>query len=615
VIPKTPMNKIIFLVLFCLVIITVSAQTDSSVNKVDSFLMHQKGLLGKLARNLMSDKPASPSTPVRKDLLFSRYRGKYIRNIVIRRLDFGTPITDTARKFETGLTRLANDLHRKTREAVVRKNLFFKKGEQLIPYLIADNERYLRDLPYLHDADIRVVYVNQDSVDIIVLTKDVLSLGGSIRMHNTTKLSITVSEANIAGSGQEFLLRGFFDNSRIPKFGYGAEYNARNIGGSFMDWYGGYISYNKNFASGFQNEEMVYTGIVRPLVNPYVKFTYAATAAWHETHPVYSSDTLYETNTMYRYYNYDGWIGWNTGALKFSSDFNKDNRIRTLLGVRYLQQSFNTIPFKYRSQYGYSFADLRAVLGSVTIFRQDYYKVHNVLGFGRNEDIPEGADISLITGWTKKVGVERPYIGIDVQRYFFTAKESYFNYTLKADGFWRDKQLEDVNLLFNVDYFTRLLRMGSKWSQRNFINAGISHQVRRVLNEPLLLQSDFGVREWHSDTLIAGDTRITLKAESVFFTPWELAKFRFAPFVFAHLCLFTPTEEKFAQSKWYNSIGAGVRTRNESLVFQTMEFRAFYFPNKNFVGEHWRLEFNSNVRFTYSRLFEKKPALVNVNGM
>ena len=609
------MNKIIFLIVFCLVIINAFAQTDSSVNRVDSFLIHQKGLLGKLARNLMSNKPSSPGAPVRKDLLFNMYRGRYIRNIIVKRLDFGTPITDTARKFETGLTRLANDLHHKTRESVVRKNLFFKKGDQLVPYLIADNERYLRDLPYLNDADISVVNVNRDSVDIIVLTKDVLSLGGSIRMHNTTKGSITISDANIAGTGQELLLRSFFDNKRVPKFGYGGEYNIRNIGGSFIDWYGGYISYNKNFASGFQNEDMVYTGILRPLVNPYAKFTYAATAAWHETHANYSSDTLYEMNTMYRYYNYDGWLGWNTGALKFSSDFNRDNRIRTLLGVRYLQQSFNTIPLKYRTQYGYQYADLRAVLGSVTIFRQDYYKVHNVLGFGRNEDIPEGADISLITGWTKKVGVERPYIGIDVERYFFTARESYFNYILKADGFWRDKQLEDINLLFNVDYFTRLLRMGSKWSQRNFISAGISHQVRRVLNEPLLLQSDFGVREWHSDTLIAGDTRITLKAESVFFTPWELAKFRFAPFVFAHLCLFTPTEEKFSQSKWYNSIGAGIRTRNESLVFQTMEFRAFYFPNRNLVGEHWRLEFNSNIRFTYSRLFEKKPSLVNVNGM
>ncbi len=501
----------------CLVIIDASAQTDSSVNKVDSFLMHQKGLLGKLAHNLMSDKPASPNAPVRKDLLFRRYRGKYIRNIIIKRLDFGTPITDTGRKFETRLTRWANDLHHKTREAVIRKNLFFRSGDKLVPYLIADNERYLRDLPYLHDADISVVNVNKDSVDIIVLTKDVLSIGGSIRMHNTTKMSVTISDANIAGTGQELLLRGFFDNERVPKFGYGGEYNARNIGGSFIDWYGGYLSYNKNFASGFQNEDMVYTGILRPLVNPYVKFTYAATAAWHETHANYSSDTSYETNTMYRYYNYDGWIGWNTGALKFSSDFNKDNRIRTLLGVRYLQQSFNTVPLKYETQYGYQYADLRAVLGSVTIFRQDYYKVHNVLGFGRNEDIPEGADISLITGWTKKVGVERPYIGIDVERYFFTAKESYFNYTLKADGFWRDKQLEDINLLFNVDYFTRLLRMGSKWSQRNFISAGISHQINRVLNEPLLLQSDFGVREWHSDTLIGRRYPHNFKSRVCFF--------------------------------------------------------------------------------------------------
>src|SRR5689334_4069884 len=136
------MNKVIFLIILCLLIINASAQTDSSVSKVDSFLMRQKGLLGKLARNLVSDKPASPNAPIRKDLLFSGYRGRYIRNIIIRRLDFGTPITDTARRFETNLTRWANDLHHKTRESIIRKNLFFKKGDKLIPYLIADNERY-----------------------------------------------------------------------------------------------------------------------------------------------------------------------------------------------------------------------------------------------------------------------------------------------------------------------------------------------------------------------------------------------------------------------------------------------------------------------------------------
>jgi hypothetical protein len=538
------MGKLLLLVFCCsLIIIQSYAQNDSSINKIDSFLMHQKGLLGKLARNLMADKPIASSAPVRNDLLFMKYKGKFIRNIVIKRLDFGTPLTDTGRHFKNTFTQLASDFHHKTREDVIRNNLFFKPGDQFIPYLISDNERQLRDLPYLHDAEISVKNAGSDSVDIVIVTKDVLSIGGSYEMQATTKMSLAVSEDNLGGTGDKFLLRGFFDNKRDPKFAYGTEYTSRNLGGSFIDWNGGYLNFNRNYTNGFQNEEMVYTGLKRPLVNPYVKFTYAAQAAWHITHDVYKSDTLYETNNRYRYYNYDAWIGWNTGAFKLSADVNKDNRMRTMLGLRYLQQSFGRVPLKYEGQYYYQFADLKAILSSITIFRQDFYKAQNVYGFGRNEDIPEGADLSLTTGWTKKSGSNRPYMSLNLQRYFFTARESYFNYTLKADGYLQHKQLEDINLLFNVDYFSRLIRMGNKWKQRSFVSAGIAHQVKRVLDEPLFLQSDFGVREWHADTLIAGDTRITLKAESVFFVPWRLAKFSFAPFAFGNLCLFTQREQ------------------------------------------------------------------------
>jgi len=166
-----------------------------------------------------------------------------------------------------------------------------------------------------------------------------------------------------------------------------------------------------------------------------------------------------------------------------------------------------------------------------------------------------------------------------------------------------------------VEYFSRLLKLGTRWKLRNFINGGAAYQAKRILNEPLFLQSDFGVREWRSDTLIAGNTRITLKGESVFFAPWELAKFRFAPFVFGNLCIFTPVEKKFSQSNWYKSIGGGVRTRNESLIFGTMEFRAYYFPQKNFLGDHWRFEFNTNIRFKYNSQFVKKPDFISVNVM
>ncbi len=609
------MRKTILLICFCQAVILSLAQNDSATIKVDSFLMGQKGLLGKLARNLMADKPVPLNAPVRNDLLFIRYKGKVIRNITIRRLDFGTSIVDTSRTFKNTFTKWANAFHHKTREEVIRNNLFFKKGDKLVPYLIADNERHLRDLPYIHDVTISVTRAGKDSVDISVLTKDVLSIGGSYRMHNSTRMSLTVSEDNLAGTGHALLVRSFFDNKRDPKFGYGAEYTGRNLGGSFINWYSGYLSFHKNFNTGSQNEEMVYAGFVRPLVNPYMRFTYSAEAAWHGTHDFYESDSLYEMNSRYRYYNYDGWVGWNTGAFKLSANINRDNRMRTLLGLRYLRQNFSKVPLKYEGQYYYQYADLQAVLSSVTIFRQDFYKAQRVYGFGRNEDIPEGADLSLTVGWTKKSGIERPYIGIDIQRYFFTARESYFNYTLKADGYLRHQQIEDINLLFNMDYFSRLLSLGNKWKQRNFVTAGIAHQPKRILNEPLFLQSDFGVREWHNDTLIAGDTRITVKAESVFFNPWNLANFRFAPFVFGNLCLFTPVDEKFSHSHWYNSFGGGIRTRNESLIFETMEFRTYFFPQKNFFNEYWRFEFNTNIRFKFNRQFVKKPDFVNVNVM
>jgi hypothetical protein len=608
-------QRVVFLTsVFVVKVIFCFGQDDSTGNKVDSFLMHQKGLLGTLARNIMSNKTVSQSTPVRTDLLFSRYKGKIIRNVAIKRLDFGTPITDTSQSFKSTLTKLANDFHHKTREQVIRNNLFFKKGDILVPYLMADNERHLRDLAYLHDASIKIVAVGEDSVDILVLTKDVLSIGGSFRMHSTDRMSITLSEDNLAGTGHKFLVRTFFDNERDPRFAYGAEYTARNIQGSFIDCYGGFLSFNKNFNTGLNDDQMIYAGFVRPLVHPYMKFTYSGAVTWHTTDNVYKSDSLYEMNNRYKYFNYDAWIGWNIGALKFSTDRSKDDRLRTLVGLRYIQQHFTETPLKYQDLYNYRYANLQAILGSVTIFRQDFYKAQYVYGLGRNEDIPEGADISLTTGWTKKSNLERPYIGLDVERYYFTSRESYFNYTLKAGGFYRDKGMEDINLLLSLDYFSRLLRLG-KWKQRNFVTVAVAHQSDRILNEPLFLQSDFGLREWRSDTSLAGNTRITLKVEPVFFTPLNLANFRFAPFVFGNLCLFTPTTEKFSHSEWFNSIGGGIKSHNESLIFGTMELRVFYFPQKNFFGNYWRLEFNSNIRFKYNRQFEKKPDLVNVNFM
>jgi hypothetical protein len=593
---------------------SVSAQEVDSTNEssIDSFLLKRKGLLGKLAKNVVAEQPTAATVPVRTDLLLSRYKGKKIRNIIIRRLDFGTLISDTSKTFKTKLTKWANALHHKTREDVIRNNLFFKTGERINPALLSDNEKHLRDLSFLQDARISVANVSAEYADIIVYTKDVLSIGGSIRMNNTERATFALFEDNLAGTGHKVLVRTLFDNRRDPKFGYGAEYTARNIAGSFVDASGGFLTFNKNINTGKQSERMMYAGIIRPLIFPQMKFTYAAEYATHRTDNVFPGDSLYTSDHSYRYKNYDGWVGWNTGAFKLFG-LNPDNRLRTMLALRLLQKDFKSIPERFVHQYSYLYADVDAVLTSLSVFRQDFYKTQYVYGFGRNEDVPEGLDISLTGGWTKTAGVERAYFGFDFTRYYFTVKEGYLNYAIRAGGFYRKDRFEDVNLILSLDYFSRLFELGN-WKLRNFVTTSFSYQPMLLLNEPLFLQSDFGLREFRSDTTMLGTTRATIRGESVFFAPLRPANFRFAPFVFADASYFNPVEKTYLDADVYTSLGGGVRIRNESLIFETVEVRGYYFPKTDFMGNNWRIEFNSHLRFKYNQPIIKKPDFVHVNS-
>jgi len=616
----------LFIIFFCTTtflavsIMPLQAQHDSTRARkgIDSFILKRKGLVGKLARNLLRDtlrENIAALTPIRNDLVFSIYQNRVIRSVTVKGLDFGTAITDTNKVYKSRLTRLANNFHHKTRGYVIRHNLFFKPGDKIEPYLLADNERHLRDQPYLQDARIIVEPADNsyDSVDVIVLTKDVLSIGGSLHLRNSNSFDVSVKEDNLGGWGDRLQGSVLYDTRRVKRAGYGMEFIKRNIAGSYIDAYIGYKDFNDGFNSGRDEETTFYTRLIKPLVNQYTKFTYATELAWHATENQYVSDSLYKSDFQYKYYNYDAWLGWNTGAFKVFKFKNDDDRLRTILGVRVLKKRFELIPDKFKTEYDAMYADLYGILGSLSIFGQNFYKTRYIYGFGRSEDVPEGLDISATAGWTKKNGLDRPYVGIDLARNYFTAKENYFNFTFRAGGYWNRNNLQDVDILANLDFFSKLRSLGPRWKQRSFVSVGITGQVNKVLNEELFLESPFGIPELHNGRKLGGDMRATLKSESVFFSPWTFINFRFAPFMFANLCLLTPPYEKLSQSDLYQSIGAGLRARNESLIFGTMELKAHYFPRANFYGSHWRVDFNTNVKFKYNSQIIKRPELIIVN--
>ncbi len=256
-----PVLKIfLFVALIACLESTVSAQQDTSKRKrsIVGFLKKQKGFVGKLASNLVGDTAASDleAAAQRNDLSFVSFEGKIIRNIEVQRLDFGTLITDTAHNFKNTFTKLANSAHHKSREFVIRNNLFFKKGDHLQAYLMADNERHLRDQPYIQDAKIFVFpsNANSDSVDILIRTKDVLSIGGSFEVHNPRSFEMSVKEENLGGSGSSIAAGLLYNQERRKHAGYAAEYIYRNIGGSFIDAYAGFTSFG-NTMNTLQKEE------------------------------------------------------------------------------------------------------------------------------------------------------------------------------------------------------------------------------------------------------------------------------------------------------------------------------------------------------------------------
>ena len=163
-------------------------------------------------------------------------------------------------------------------------------------------------------------------------------------------------------------------------------------------------------------------------------------------------------------------------------------------------------------------------------------------------------------------------------------------------------------------YFDHLKSLSSKWKQRFFLNFGLAQQVNTVFNQPLFANSQFGLPEYGNEILnnerVGGTLRSTAKVESVFFSPWSVVAFRFAPFVFSNVSVFSPYKY---QTKVLSSVGGGIRTRNESFVFGTIELKAYYFPEKNFYNERFRFSLSTNVIFKYNTQFVKKPDFIQIN--
>ncbi len=578
--------------------------------KESFFEQKKRSLIEKIGKSLYKEN--LPDNPIKSVNRFVAYKGKTIRSITIAPTGFNKIVNDSNVAAKNKFSKLADFFHKNTLPAVVRKNLFFKEGDRVLPLLLADNERFLRELPFMQDA---VIAVDSDSssdfADIVIITKDVFSLGGSVRISSTNRAQVTVRDENFIGTGNKLEYTTLYDIERAPRNGTGASFMQRNIRKSFINWGIGFKTFNPAFNSGRLEEKSSFSFLEKPLVSRYDAWTGAAAFSFNKTNNAYITDSAYRYEFQYRSLSGDMWAGYNIGH-KNGRENDSEKRLRHFVAMRSFYKIFYEVPDAFKINYNYNYANLNGFLTSYSLYKQNFYRTNFIYGFGRNEDVPEGINATVVGGYTNKQGAKRAYYGIEFDASHFEKKGVFTSYTLRTGSFVNRRKIEDADVLLSISRFTKLKTISSFWRNRNFISLSYTRQFNSILNGPLLLESDYGL-PYFSNNRDVSDARATIKFESVFYHLKKFFGFRFAPFVFTDMSLLKPINKSTQQTKGFTALGAGLRTRNENLVFGTVELKGYVFPRVYEGMRGWKIEMSTNIRFKYNSSFIRRPDFIIPN--
>lgn len=574
-------------------------------------------LLKSIVKSISVSNPITgiPNNSAEKNAIeFEPYEGKFIRNITISKISFNKLMNDTSVNNPNFFNQIGNKLHSKTNHSVILKNLFFKPGERVEPNLFSDNEKFLRDLTFLQDARILIQPVanNEDEVDVVILVKDVFPIGGSVSEVNTNLLDLEVNNDNLFGSGNRLRIRQLLDTKRNPNYAYGIEFLSRNIAGSFLNIAAGINFERPTFNTARREENAYFIRGDLPLVSPYHAYTGGFELSINNTQNAYSSDSVYNQQIRYGYYNADLWMGYSLGAKERMID-NLGTRKREIISARLVNKYFTTKPDTLKTIYDSRYNDITGILFSYTVFERDFYHTNFIYGFGRNEDLPEGFSLSITGGWADRQDVSRFYFGAEYQRSYFNNKKAFLNYTFKAGGYLNKTKPEDISGLASVELITPLKRLKRRnWFIRHFLSGSVTLQKSIRLNDPLQVSSIFGIPKIRN-TRVDGTARMTINAESVLYNTFKLVGFNIAPFVFSNISYLKLSAADPAEGAVYSALGAGLRTRNENLVFGTIELKAYYFPKVVANMNSFNISVSSNLRFRFQTDLIRKPDFVVVN--
>ena len=139
------------------------------------------------------------------------------------------------RRFTTWLRSMANRAHRRTGKGFIAGELLFEAGDCFNPLLLQESERILRALPFVSDAEVYAVPVDEEQVHVVVDTHDewTLKLGGRFEFDEGLRITqVSFTEENLMGTGT---LLGAYLIEEQERRDLGLQLRALRLAGTRLD--------------------------------------------------------------------------------------------------------------------------------------------------------------------------------------------------------------------------------------------------------------------------------------------------------------------------------------------------------------------------------------------
>ena len=536
----------------------------------------------RLLYNILFTNPRTAAKKVDEGDALQQFDGRTVGSITIQRNEvFGHRHTIAAR--------IGNGIHVLTSERTIRRDLLMHEGSTFDAGTLMRNRQLLQSRPYISEAHIEVRPDSTDSmtVDLLVRTRDSWTIGADGELRSRGRSTLELYDANLLGTGNRLSIG---TNIHRPSFAYGGNtvaYEIPNVLGTFFQ---ARASAGRSFTESELRFELRHD-----FLEPSDFDAGASFDRLHSDFQLGIPDSIVSARLRQ-------WHVWGGKSILLP-------RINSSL---YFTAHYSQTGFRRRTEVSATlnpaFHSNDLLLAGVGLYRENFGTATYVDGMGVDEYFATGFKAELTGGRRWGEFGNDIYIGAQLKGGVFLNQDylsggvSFGSFLDPQRGVWRQSAATA-----EAGWFSGLHRAAGHSLIRYYVSARYTAGWNRLegYHEFVGFTKTTNVRLLNRRGLY-GTNRLAVNTQAVIFTPFQPLGFRFAVVVFTDVGLLGNDTNIF-RNTFYNTLGIGLRIRNERLIFGTINLRAGFAWGRNGILPNRWFETSTGSPVLQMRYMPSRP--------